>query len=178
MRRVPLLLILVQLPAQIWAADNVADVVQFESHVRPILKAHCFDCHGGGEELPGGLDLRLARTHPSGRRSGPAIAARQAGRQPALPPRRGRRDAAGREEAPAGEIDVDRPLDRRRGENHARAGTASPPGTHITAEERDLLVVPADPPDRPFPQSRNAARPRPHADRRFLLATLCAQKAT
>lgn len=32
----------------------------FESHVRPILKAHCFECHGEGTKLKGGLDVRLA----------------------------------------------------------------------------------------------------------------------
>ncbi|MCB1096126.1 MAG: PSD1 domain-containing protein [Verrucomicrobiae bacterium] len=33
----------------------------FESDVRPILKAHCFHCHGEGEELKGGIDVRLKR---------------------------------------------------------------------------------------------------------------------
>ena len=33
----------------------------FETHVRPILKAHCFHCHGEEDELQGGLDLRLVR---------------------------------------------------------------------------------------------------------------------
>src|ERR1051326_5616279 len=32
----------------------------FETHVRPILKAHCFECHGEGPKLKGGLDVRLA----------------------------------------------------------------------------------------------------------------------
>src|SRR3954465_12644606 len=31
----------------------------FEADVRPILKTHCFDCHGEGEKLKGGVDLRL-----------------------------------------------------------------------------------------------------------------------
>jgi hypothetical protein len=33
----------------------------FEHDVRPILKAHCFLCHGEGEQLKGGVDLRLRR---------------------------------------------------------------------------------------------------------------------
>lgn len=33
----------------------------FEGQVRPILKAHCFHCHGEGEKLNGGVDLRLRR---------------------------------------------------------------------------------------------------------------------
>lgn len=45
----------------------------FEKDVRPILKAYCLDCHGGVEELSGGLDLRLRRFLISGGESGPAI---------------------------------------------------------------------------------------------------------
>src|SRR4051812_17620501 len=33
----------------------------FERDVRPILKRHCFHCHGEGEKLKGGVDLRLRR---------------------------------------------------------------------------------------------------------------------
>ena len=33
----------------------------FERDVRPILKKHCFQCHGEGEKLKGGVDLRLRR---------------------------------------------------------------------------------------------------------------------
>jgi hypothetical protein len=45
----------------------------FEKDVRPILKANCFDCHGEGETLKGGLDLRLRRLMVAGGESGPAI---------------------------------------------------------------------------------------------------------
>lgn len=45
----------------------------FETHVRPILKAHCFDCHGAEEELKGKLDLRLVRLMIKGGESGTAI---------------------------------------------------------------------------------------------------------
>ncbi len=33
----------------------------FEKDVRPILKTHCFHCHGEGDQLKGGVDLRLRR---------------------------------------------------------------------------------------------------------------------
>lgn len=34
--------------------------ISFETHVRPILRAYCFDCHGANDKPEGGLDLRLA----------------------------------------------------------------------------------------------------------------------
>ena len=45
----------------------------FEKDIRPILKAHCFDCHGEGEKLSGGLDLRLRRLMLKGGDDGPVI---------------------------------------------------------------------------------------------------------
>src|SRR5438105_12666465 len=45
----------------------------FETHVRPILKAHCFECHGDAPKLKGGLDLRLRRLLIEGGKSGAAI---------------------------------------------------------------------------------------------------------
>lgn len=45
----------------------------FEKHVRPILKVHCFLCHGEEPELAGGLDLRLVRRMVVGGDSGPAV---------------------------------------------------------------------------------------------------------
>lgn len=47
--------------------------VYFEREVRPILKAHCFLCHGEEKEKGGGLDLRLVRLMISGGDSGAAI---------------------------------------------------------------------------------------------------------
>ena len=45
----------------------------FEKDVRPILKAHCFDCHGEGEKLKGGVDLRLRRLMLQGGDNGSVI---------------------------------------------------------------------------------------------------------
>ena len=47
----------------------------YEKQIRPILKAHCFQCHGEGDELEGKLDLRLRRLIAAGGDSGPAIVA-------------------------------------------------------------------------------------------------------
>jgi len=45
----------------------------FEKEIKPILRAHCLDCHGGVEGKKGGLDLRLVRTMVSGGKTGPAL---------------------------------------------------------------------------------------------------------
>ena len=45
----------------------------FEEHVRPILKAYCFECHGESEKPKGALDVRLKRFLEKGGTSGPAI---------------------------------------------------------------------------------------------------------
>ena len=55
------------------SADDARVAPGFEQQVRPILKAHCFQCHGEGDELKGGLDLRLRRLIAKGGDSGPAL---------------------------------------------------------------------------------------------------------
>jgi len=50
-----------------------APPLTFEKDIRPILKAHCFDCHGEGEALKGGLDLRLRRFMLKGGDDGPVL---------------------------------------------------------------------------------------------------------
>ena len=49
------------------------DAPHFETHIRPILKAHCWHCHGEEAELQGKLDARFARTLLAGGDSGPAV---------------------------------------------------------------------------------------------------------
>ena len=53
--------------------------VSFERDVRPILKVHCFGCHGEAKELAGGLDLRLRRLVVRGGDSGEAVAVGKSG---------------------------------------------------------------------------------------------------
>ncbi|MFN0195743.1 MAG: PSD1 and planctomycete cytochrome C domain-containing protein [Planctomycetaceae bacterium] len=51
--------------------------IQFETDVRPILKAHCFHCHGDEEAPKGNLDLRLVRFMLKGGDTGAAFVAGQ-----------------------------------------------------------------------------------------------------
>lgn len=55
------------------APVDAAEPITFEQHIRPILRQHCFDCHGATEELKGGLDLRLRRLMVDGGDSGAVI---------------------------------------------------------------------------------------------------------
>ncbi len=56
--------------------------VTYEAHIRPVLKAHCFECHGEGKKLRGGLDLRLRRLMAAGGDSGPAVVPGKPGESP------------------------------------------------------------------------------------------------
>jgi hypothetical protein len=47
--------------------------ITFETYVRPILKAHCFECHGDAAKPKGKLDVRLARLLIGGGKSGAAV---------------------------------------------------------------------------------------------------------
>lgn len=65
------------LPAAHLAQAEDAQPVRFEADVQPILKTHCFLCHGDEEQPKAGLDLRLVRTMLKGGDSGPALTAGQ-----------------------------------------------------------------------------------------------------
>ena len=49
------------------------DVLTYEQHVRAILKANCFHCHGEEGKREGGLDLRLRRLIVKGGENGTSI---------------------------------------------------------------------------------------------------------
>lgn len=55
------------------ALSRADEPLHFETHIRPILKAHCWHCHGEESELQGKLDARFARTLLAGGESGPAV---------------------------------------------------------------------------------------------------------
>jgi hypothetical protein len=62
-----------------WSPNGVAQSVPdsqqlfYETDIRPILKTHCFHCHGESDHRESGLDLRLVRFMQSGGDSGPAL---------------------------------------------------------------------------------------------------------
>jgi hypothetical protein len=74
MPRAFLFMLFCSLPATLLAGQE-DDAVHFETHIRPILKAHCWRCHGEEEELKGSLDTRTARMLLQGGDSGAAIVA-------------------------------------------------------------------------------------------------------
>ena len=55
------------------ALAQAAAPVLFEKDIRPILKAHCFHCHGEDGRERGDLDVRLRRLLLEGGEHGPAI---------------------------------------------------------------------------------------------------------
>lgn len=61
------------LPVDKPVADLNPTPLTFEQHIRPIFRAHCYDCHGATDEMKGGLDLRLVRFMQKGGESGAAI---------------------------------------------------------------------------------------------------------
>lgn len=64
----------------VWASGApAAGAVTFEEDVRPILKTHCFQCHGEDGTRKGNLDLRLRRFVVKGGKSGAAIVPGAAG---------------------------------------------------------------------------------------------------
>ena len=67
--RLPFLTFALALTASLLEAGELT----YERDVRPILKAHCFQCHGEEPDPQGGLDVRLRRFLIAGGDSGAAI---------------------------------------------------------------------------------------------------------
>ena len=55
------------------AVSTAVDELTFEKHIRPIFRAHCYDCHGAEKQVKGELDLRLVRLMEKGGELGPAL---------------------------------------------------------------------------------------------------------
>ncbi|MEO2011804.1 MAG: PSD1 and planctomycete cytochrome C domain-containing protein [Pirellulaceae bacterium] len=62
----------------LWSSASAVEpdkgaTITYEGGVRPVLKTHCFRCHGEAGTVEGGLDLRLRRLIMKGGESGPII---------------------------------------------------------------------------------------------------------
>ena len=87
-----LLLCIVRIPTSVAAAPIAADdgltaeqTEFFESKIRPVLAAHCYECHSGEAAIPkGGLRLDLRETTLAGGDSGLAIIAGKPADSPLL----------------------------------------------------------------------------------------------
>ncbi len=144
----------------------------FERDVRPIFKAYCLDCHGGGAELKGKLDLRLARTARAGGKGGPAVVPGNPEESPLLDRVPRRRDAAGREEGPTRSGGRHRAVDCAGARTFRDEPPSLPPGIGITTEERAFWAFqPVIRPQPPAVGREDAPRVRTPVDA-FLLAAL------
>lgn len=119
------------------AADGPSALPTFEHDIRPILRAHCLDCHGGSHDKEANLDLRLVRFQVQGGDSGPALVPGQPDASLLLKRVRAREMPPGEAKLNPREIDL---LER-----WIAAGAPTvrpepeqiPPGVGITPEERD-----------------------------------------
>lgn len=118
------------------ASDEVS--LTFERDIRPIFRAHCYDCHGATEDLQGGLDMRLVRYLQNGGESGPAIVAGSPDESYLLDRVRNGEMPPGEHRVPEHEIQI---LERwiAQGAKTARPEPETiPPGLGLTPEERSF----------------------------------------
>ena len=74
MKRCLLTLTLIAIASPLRAEQPGAPLT-FERDIRPLLKTHCFQCHGEGQDRQGGLDLRLRHLALKGGETGAAFVA-------------------------------------------------------------------------------------------------------
>ena len=150
----------------------------FERDVRPIFKAYCLDCHGGGAELKGKLDLRLARTARRGGKIGPAFVVGQPGESLLLTRIQDGEMPPTEKKVPPNQVAV---IERwiASGARTLREEPESlPPGIDITPEERAYWAYqPIRRPDPPQVQPTDQAGMRTPIDA-FLLAKLRVRRAS
>ncbi|MGZ0163020.1 MAG: PSD1 and planctomycete cytochrome C domain-containing protein [Planctomycetales bacterium] len=135
--RVVLLIAIVCSSGITLAAEEVRPLT-YERDIRPIFRAHCFDCHGATDEVKGGLDLRLVRFLKKGGETGPAIFAGKPGESYLLQRLRSGEMPPGEGAVPDKEIAI---IEKWIGAG-AKTARAEPesigPGLGITEEERSF----------------------------------------
>ena len=129
---------LVAIAVVVWipAWSPAADPVTFEQHVRPVLKAYCLDCHGAGEKMPGGLDLRLRRFAVAGGKGGPSIVPGHPDRSLLVERMKAGEMPPGEKKVPADQIALIEKWIAAGAPTLRDEPTTLPPGLGITAEER------------------------------------------
>lgn len=135
------------------------DELTFEKDIRPLFRAHCFDCHGATEEKEGDLDLRQVRLMIAGGDSGEALVKGDAMNSLLI-----ERIVSG--EMPPGDHSVpQQDVDKIKGWINSGAKTARtepetiPRGLGITQEERDYWAFqPIQRPDVPAVQATDRVR--------------------
>ncbi len=143
----------------------------FETDVRPIFKAYCLDCHGAGEKMPGGLDLRLKRFAESGGKTGPAFTAKDAAKSLMIERMKSGEMPPGEKKVPPAQIAVIEKWIAAGAPTLREEPATLPPGLGITAEERahwfyQPLVRP------PVPEIRNSKSEIRNEIDAFVLAKL------
>ncbi|HSI12156.1 MAG TPA: DUF1549 domain-containing protein, partial [Chthoniobacter sp.] len=147
----------------------------FEHDVRPILKAHCVQCHGEEEKPKGGVDLRLRRFMDKPTEDGDhvLVVGKPGESELARVVREGEMPKKGKKLTPAELATIERWITQ--GAKTAKAEPETlPPGIFITDDDRQFwsfqpIAHPA------VPQAANAARVRTPIDA-FVLAKLREQK--
>ncbi|MFO0906135.1 MAG: PSD1 and planctomycete cytochrome C domain-containing protein [Pirellulales bacterium] len=157
------------------AGKPVEGPLTFERHIRPILKAYCLDCHGGGE-LKGGLDLRLARFLLKGGEGGAAVLPGQPDASLLVHRIRDGEMPPGEKKLPAAELETI----RRWIADGAKTARPEPEmldeGIGITPEEREFWAFqPLQRPATPALSAADAARQRTPIDA-FILAKAAQQQ--
>ncbi len=150
---------------------GAADTPNFETHVRPIFKAYCFDCHGGGEKPEGNLDLRLKRFAEKGGDTGPAIVSSNAAASLLLARMKSGEMPPGEKKVPAEQIAIIEAWIAAGAPTQRQEPEQLPPGIDITPEERAYWFF--QPLVRPQIPAHAAAHARPIDN--FVAAKLQAQ---
>jgi hypothetical protein len=141
----------------------------FERDIRPILKAHCFQCHGDEEKPKGGVDLRQRRLMLTQSESGPVLTPGKPGHSQLLTMvASGQMPKGGKPLAPQQVALLEKWI--RQGASTLRPEPAEVPRFVITEEDRQFWAFqPIRRPDPPKVKAKGSVRT---SIDRFLLARL------
>ncbi|MDB5386070.1 MAG: Planctomycete cytochrome [Planctomycetaceae bacterium] len=142
------------------AAETPPEVLTYEQHVWPILRAHCFDCHGAEEAKKGNLDLRLVRFMQTGGDTGPALTPGKPAESLIVERIRKGQMPPGEAKVSAAELQIIEKWVAQGARTVRPEPESIPPGLGIIPEEREFwsfrpIIRPAVPPHAANEQVRN-----------------------